>query len=148
MLFAGNGTIKISLFEFFFFFSLFFELFVVCVLMETCYIDNSRLIEMVQRTRGGVGVVCVCVHLCNCVFVCKEQRMCPSPNDDVKIMKACAWYFSPQGSHVLHANPPVFIACDTSFLHVKWCIGFSMLHNVLLYMFLSCFLCVNRSKWS
>lgn len=52
--FAGNGTIKISLFEFFSFFV--FELFVVCVLMETCYIDNSRLTEMVQRTRG---VVCM-----------------------------------------------------------------------------------------
>lgn len=80
-----------------------FFLFVVCVLMETCYIDYSRLTEMVQQKRG----LCVCVHLCNYIYVCKDQRMCPSPNHIVKIMKACARYFSPQGSHVLHTNPPV-----------------------------------------
>ena len=58
LFFAGNGTIKISLFEFCLFL---FELFVVCVLMETCYIDNSRLTEMVQQNEGcgGGGVVCV-----------------------------------------------------------------------------------------
>lgn len=27
--------------------------------METCYIDNSRLTEMVQQNGGGGGVVCV-----------------------------------------------------------------------------------------
>lgn len=47
------------------------------------------------------------MYVCMCVIVCKDQRMLPSPNDDVNIMKACARYFSPQGSHVLHTNPPV-----------------------------------------
>lgn len=39
--------------------------------------------------------------------MCKDQRIRPSPNNDVNIMKACAQFFSPQGSHVLHTNPPV-----------------------------------------
>lgn len=84
------------------FFSLVFEL-----LNETCYIYNSRLVEMVQQGREGEGGVCACVHLCNCISTRKDQRMCPSPNDDVNIMKACSWFFSPQGSHMLHTNPPV-----------------------------------------
>lgn len=54
--FAGNGTIKISLFVFLFL----FELFVVYVRNETCYIDNSRLTEMVQQ-KGGV--VCMCAFV-------------------------------------------------------------------------------------
>lgn len=55
MLFAGNGTIKISLCEFF---SLAFEL-----LNETCYIYNSRLVEMVQQGREGEGCVCMCAFV-------------------------------------------------------------------------------------
>lgn len=51
--------------------------------------------------------MCACVHLCNCISTRKDQRMCPSPNDDVNIMKACSWFFSPQGSHMLHTNPSV-----------------------------------------
>lgn len=43
-------------------------------------------------------------------------------------MKACARYFSPQGSHVLHTNPPV----SQHVTHVKCSNGFSMLLNVLL----------------
>lgn len=66
--------------------------------------DNSCLTEMVQQKEGGGG----CVHVCVCVtaFMCvRIKRMRPSPNDDVNIMKA--QFFSPQGSHVLHTNPPV-----------------------------------------
>lgn len=48
--------------------------------------------------------VCICVIA---FYVCKDQRMLPSPDNDVNIMKARTRYFSPQGSHVLHTNPPV-----------------------------------------
>lgn len=108
--FAANGTIKTSLFVFLFF-SFVVELFVVCVLTETCYFDNSSPIEMVQQMMG-LRVLCVCI-LCTCVYVCKWIKgRVQSPNDDVNIMKARALFFSPQGSHVLRTNPPVS-ACDT-----------------------------------
>uniref|UniRef100_A0A3Q0SMP4 Zinc finger transcription factor Trps1 n=1 Tax=Amphilophus citrinellus TaxID=61819 RepID=A0A3Q0SMP4_AMPCI len=54
-----------------------------------------------------------CLHVCvdRYDFTTHIQRglhrMCPSPNDDVNLMKACSRFFSPQGSHMLHTSPPV-----------------------------------------
>lgn len=101
--------------------------------------------------KGGRGRgVCACVHLCNCISTRKDQRMCPSPNDDVNIMKACSWFFSPQGSHMLHTNPPVSQHVTHQF-YSTWPNCVSMSHIVLLCSLiyvLVVFLCVNRSTWS
>ena len=85
--FAGNGTIKIS-FSF-----------------SCSYGDSLRPSNRHGTAReGGCVYVCICVIASMCVRI---KGMRPSPNDDVNIMKARARYFSPQGSDVLHTNPPV-----------------------------------------
>lgn len=43
--------------------------------METCYIDNSRRIEMVLQERGGCVYVCICVI----AFVCVRIKGCIRP---------------------------------------------------------------------
>lgn len=76
LFFARNGTIKKTCLSFL---SFVFELSVVRVLTETCHLDNSRLAETVPQMR----LLCICVTLCY-VSVCRDQKMCQSPEDDVE----------------------------------------------------------------
>ena len=62
----------------------------------------------------------MCACICVIALMSIRSRGCVRPqNDGVKIMKACARYFSPQGSHMLHTNPPVSQHVTHRFLHVK-----------------------------
>lgn len=74
-----------------------------------------------------------------------RKKGCVRPqNDGVKIMKACARYFSPQGSHVLHTNPPVSQHVTHNFYMSKvyW-------FEHVAYVSHACmFVCVERSKRS
>jgi len=62
------------------------------------------------------------VRLCDCIlqYVSEDQRVCPSPNDDVKRNEGSRLSSQSSGVTRVAHQPACFTACDASFLPVEW----------------------------
>lgn len=89
------------MFWFFFVFAV-FEYFV-------SFVFSWKLVTLTTVKQKWYGKRGGCVYVCICViaFMCVRCKGCIRPQTKMKSNEVFSWYFSPQGSHMFHTNPPV-----------------------------------------